>query len=81
MVGMSKQQQVESWNHEHPVGSKVVIVRDNGETLETTVTHEAQLLGGHSPVAWVAGISGCHDIGRITSYGGLAANAPESQVS
>lgn len=75
MAGMSKAQQVEAWNHEHPVGSKVVVHRDNGDALETTVTHEAVLLGGHSPVAWVDGISGCYDIGRITSYGGLAANA------
>lgn len=75
MAGMSKAQQVESWNYEHPIGSKVVVTRDNGETLETTVKHEAQLLGGHSPVAWVHGISGCYDIGRITSYGGLQANA------
>lgn len=76
MAGMSKQQQVGAWNHEHPVGSKVVVTRDNGETLETTVRFQAQLLGGHSPVAWVHGISGCYDIRRITSYGGLEANAP-----
>lgn len=83
MAGLSKAQQVEAWNHEHPVGSKVVVYRDNGEVLETTVRFEAQLLGGHSPVAWVHGISGCYDIGldhelrwigsqRSRAYGELA---------
>ncbi len=62
-----KQQQVEAWNREHPVGSKVLVTRDNGETLETTVKREAELLGGHSPVAWVDGISGCYAISRITA--------------
>lgn len=68
MAGMSKEQQVESWNIEHPVGSKVVVTRDNEEMLETTVKYPAQLLGGHSPVAWVDGISGCYDLCRITSF-------------
>lgn len=71
MAGMSKAQQVESWNIEHPVGSRVVVHRDNGERIESTVRGEAVLLGGHSPVAWVDGISGCYDIGRITSYAGM----------
>lgn len=30
MAGMSLAQQVEAWNHEHPVDSKVVVVRDSG---------------------------------------------------
>lgn len=68
MAGMTKEQQVEAWNVEHPVGSKVVVTRDSGVMFETTVKHPATVLGGHSPVAWVHGIAGCYDIGRITSY-------------
>lgn len=67
---LSKEQQVEAWNIEHPVGSNVTVMRDNGDALQTKVTHEAVLLGGHSPVAWVDGISGCYSIDRITSYAG-----------
>jgi len=62
-----KQQQVEAWNREHPIGSKVLVTRDNGETWETTVRIEAQLLGGHSPVAWIDGFSGCYAISRLTA--------------
>lgn len=56
---------LESWNHEHPIGSRVVVTHDNGETVETTVRGRAVLLGGHLPVVWVDGISGGINISRI----------------
>lgn len=75
MAGMSKAQQVEAWNHEHPVGSKVVVTLDgNNEPFETTVKYAAEVRGTRM-VAWVHGHAYAVDIGRITSYGGMEANA------
>lgn len=67
MEPRSPRQQCEAWNFEHPIGSSVVVTKDNGEQFETTVRYPAQCLNG-MPVAWVHGISGSCLLSRITSY-------------
>ena len=52
------QAQVDRFNNECPVGTKVIVTKDLGEQVKTTVMHEAEILGGHTAIAWFAGISG-----------------------
>jgi hypothetical protein len=63
------QRAVDHFNTDFPVGSKVLLRRDNGDDLETEVIGAAEVLQGHSAVAWFEGITGCHDIvGRVRHY-------------
>lgn len=56
---------VENWNLQHRLGARVIVTLDSGEERETVTTHEATLLCGHTPVAWLAGISGCYALDRV----------------
>lgn len=47
-------------------GDPVIVKKDNGEMFETTLKYPAQILSGHSPVAWANGISGCYLLDRFT---------------
>jgi hypothetical protein len=38
---------------------------DSGEIRETRTRSEAQVLGGHSAVVWLEGISGCYLLDRV----------------
>lgn len=79
MAGMSKEQQVEAFNIEHPVGSPVTVRMDSGGFLDTTVKHPAQVLGGHTPVAWFHGIVGCYALSSVVGYCHGAKAVAESQ--
>lgn len=68
MAGMSNEQQVEAFNIEHPVGSPVTVRMDGGGILDATVKAPAQVLGGHTPVVWLNGISGCYALSRVWGY-------------
>jgi hypothetical protein len=57
---------VEEWNQKYPVGTPVVVIRDNGEKFSTRTRGKAELSGAVSPVVRVEGISGCYHLGRIT---------------
>jgi hypothetical protein len=52
---------VNDFNREFPVGTKVILRKDTAE-VETTVRYAAEMLSGHSPVAWFTGVSGCYSI-------------------
>lgn len=58
---------VERFNCEMPVGSLVSVRRDNGDVVATRVRARAEVLGGHSAVAWFDGIAGCYAIDRAMS--------------
>lgn len=60
-----------------PPGTKVRVKRDLGEIVETTVKYEAQLLGGHTPVVWLDGISGCYLLSRVTPVPPAPAAEPD----
>lgn len=53
------------FNADNPIGSKVIVTQDSGCRITTTLTASAKLLGGHTPVAWVDGISGAYALHRI----------------
>lgn len=57
----------DTFNAVHPVGAAVSVELDSGEVRETVTTSEAQVLSGHSAVIWLAGISGCYDLERVTA--------------
>lgn len=58
---------VEQFNAEFPIGTRVMLRKDNGFWIETRVRASALLLSGHSPVAWFDGVSGAYSIedGRV----------------
>lgn len=60
-----KQQLVDQFNASVPVGAPVRVRLDSGELRETKVTMPADLLGGHTPVVWLEGISGCYALDRV----------------
>lgn len=61
--------QVENWNLKHPIGTAVVVLLDSGERGATVTTGEAYVLGGHSAVVGIAGVSGCYLLDRVTAVG------------
>jgi hypothetical protein len=54
---------VERWTY--PVGTPVLARRDDGSTIDTRTTSEAWLLGGHTAVIMLDGISGCYALERV----------------
>ena len=59
------QSKCDVFNQKHPVGSTVIVVKDLGEQFETKVKHPAQILSGHTPIVWLAGISGGYLLDRV----------------
>lgn len=57
---------IENFNLKYPVGTDVTVKKDNGEIIHTKTRSEADLLGGHTPVIWLDGISGCYALSRVT---------------
>lgn len=62
----SLQRQVRDWNTAHPLPGVPVIVRlDDGSEKETRTQTEAMILGGHSAVIMLDGISGAYSLNRV----------------
>ena len=59
------QSKVEVFNRKHSVGSPVTVIKDLGEIVETSVQHPADILGGHTAVVWLEGISGAYILNRV----------------
>lgn len=53
-----------AWEHV-PVGCPVTVTKDNGTEIETVTAGAAELLGGHTAVIWLQGISGCYSLDRV----------------
>ena len=62
-----------AFNADNPVGQRVIVRKDMGEAVETVTRSEAQVLGGHSAVIWLDGISGCYLLDRVTPVRTLVA--------
>ena len=62
-----KQQEklVREWNEKYPVGTPVIVTKDDDTEIRTVTTHEATMLGGHTAVAWLKDISGCYSLDRV----------------
>ena len=60
------QKSVDVFNEICQPGDSVIVKKDNGEVVRTTLKYPAQVLSGHTPVAWANGISGCYALDRFT---------------
>lgn len=55
------QSQVDDWNQKHPIGTPVTryaLIDPLGDPTETTTRSEAWVMGGHSAMVMVTGVSG-----------------------
>ncbi len=59
------QHAVDAWNAEHPARTRVTYIKDDGSTFDTWTRHAATVLGGHTAVAWLEGVSGCVALDRV----------------
>ena len=64
---MAEQAFVDAWNGTHQVGVAVRVLLDNGTVKETKTTTPAQILGGHTAVVWLEGVSGCYRLSRCAA--------------
>jgi hypothetical protein len=66
------QRQVDQFNARHKVGERFVafkgVVGEN--PIDCTLRSPAELLGGHTPVAWLDGVSGCIALTHLRTQGG-----------
>lgn len=56
---------VACWNAAHNVGRDVTVLMDSGEKKTTKTRSEAWLMGGHTAVIMLEGISGCYALERV----------------
>ncbi len=56
---------VDDWNAEHAPGTDVIHTNDFGVETQTKTRSYAELLGGHTPVVWLEGMTGCHGLDRV----------------
>lgn len=55
----------DEWNHQHPVGTAVLLTMDSGDEKRTKTRSEAWVLSGHTAVIQVEGVAGCYDLQRV----------------
>lgn len=58
------QDDVDNWNRQYPIGTAVIVTKDNGAQVHTKTRSEASVMSGHSAVIWLKGISGCYALER-----------------
>ena len=61
----AKEQIVEDWNNAHEPGTAVTWKDDSGEIHNAKTRSYAEVLGGHTPVIWLTGMSGCYALERV----------------
>lgn len=70
--GYDLAKEAEEWNRLYPSGTPVEVTRDNGSILTTKTRSEAWVMGEHSCVVMVDGISGGYLLERVRPVGGKA---------
>lgn len=60
---------VEEWNKSCKIGIDVEVIKDDGSTIFTKTKSLAWVLGGHTPVILLEGMSGCYALERVSSFG------------
>jgi hypothetical protein len=71
---------VNCWNRQVKKGDPVSVRLDSGETMETVTKSEAWMLGGHTGVILVEGISGCYALSRCRPSAALPVVDPEMEA-
>jgi hypothetical protein len=62
-----QQRMVDRWNAKHPLRIDVFVRLDDGSIKRTKTVSKAWLLGGHTAVILVEGISGAYSLARVTA--------------
>jgi hypothetical protein len=57
---------VSLWHAAHPEGTPVTVTLDGGRRVATRTRSRAAVLSDRSAVVWLAGLSGCHALDRVT---------------
>ncbi len=70
------QRQCDDFNSRYPVGQRVAVKRDSGETMITSTRSKAEVLSGHTAVIWLDGIRGCYMLDRVSAVTDRAMVAP-----
>ena len=60
----SPQMIVDAWNVDNPVGTSVIVTRDDQEEIQTKTRSSAWLIGS-IPVIQIEGIAGCYALDRV----------------
>ncbi len=61
------QDRCDAFNAANPVGSRVLLQKDNApKPVETKTRSVAQVLSGHTAVIWLEGVTGCYLLDRVT---------------
>jgi len=58
---------IEEWNASNPIGTPVLVRRDNGDIEQSCTRSIAWMLGGHTPVVQVDGVVGCYALERCSA--------------
>jgi hypothetical protein len=60
---------VKAFNENNPMGSPVVVIKDNGEQVETVIWRPAEILSSHTEgsvaVIWLDGLTGAYLLNRV----------------
>ncbi|HEV2210818.1 MAG TPA: hypothetical protein VG167_18755 [Verrucomicrobiae bacterium] len=59
-------ERVEEWNRLNAVGTEADVRLDDGRMMRTKTRSEAWLMGGHTAMVMVEGISGAYRLDRVT---------------
>lgn len=66
-------QSVDDWNAQHPIGTAVTVTDDFGKTSESKTRSAAWVMGGHSAMILLEGVSGGYMLERVVpSVGGAS---------
>jgi len=63
---MTENKIVEEWNKNYKIGIDVEVMKDDGSTIFTKTMSLAWVLGGHTPVILLEGISGGYALERVS---------------
>jgi hypothetical protein len=63
--GMKGMSAVQAWNQMVPVGTPVKVHLDDGSLKDSKTESEAWMLGGHTAVIQLEGISGAYSLARV----------------
>jgi hypothetical protein len=66
------------WNAKYPVGTPVIVHRDNGQLFETRTRSEAGGIPSNPGVIWVEGIVGCYSLDRVQPISSAADRVTET---
>jgi len=61
----SQRDAVAKWNRTNQVGTAVIVRQDDGTDLKTSTRSEAFVMGGHTAMIMVEGISGGYMLSRV----------------